>query len=92
MSSTLPIPPPTAKGIETTLDPFEHGPPALDGGHDVQEDQLVRALTAVGLRGFNRIAGIPEIDEVDTFDHSALFDVQTRYDLDLVHSETSLVS
>jgi hypothetical protein len=53
---------------------------------DVEKAQLVRAGRVVGDRGFDRIAGVAQVDEIDTFDHPAVFHVETGNDADLEHA------
>jgi len=54
----------------------------LVGRRDVEEGQLVGAFDAVLTRQLDRIPGVAKVDEVDTLDHPAVMDVQTRDDAD----------
>ena len=47
---------------------------------NVQEAQLVSARSIVGDRALHRIAGVAQIDEVDSLDDPAVFDVETGDD------------
>src|SRR5205814_8864239 len=58
------------------LDDVEERPTALRRGRDVQEDQLVRALTRVALGELRWIAFVDEIDEVRALDDAAVRDVE----------------
>ncbi len=52
------------------------------GGGNVEKTQLVCARRIIGLRLFDWVAGIPEIDEIDALDHAAIGDIETRDDAD----------
>ncbi len=52
----------------------------LDAGADIQERDLVGALTVVATRDLDRIAGIAQIDEIDALDDAALGDVEAGND------------
>jgi hypothetical protein len=49
-------------------------------GRDVQKCQLVGAGHIVNGGLFNGVAGIAEGDEVDSFDHASIFDVEAGDD------------
>ena len=55
------------------------------GGGDVEKAKFVGAHAVVKDGLLDRIAGIAQVDEVDTFDDAAVFDVQTRDDTDFEH-------
>ena len=46
--------------------------PAVAGGGDVQEGELVGALGVVRRGQLDRVAGVTQVDEVDALDHPAL--------------------
>ena len=50
----------------------------VGGGSDIKEDQLIRTRLIISGAYFNRVTGISEIDEVDTFDDPARIYVKTR--------------
>ena len=61
-------------------DDIDHGLAIVRGRGDVEKHQLVGFLRVVGHRGFHRIAGIDQIDEVDTFDDAAIGDIKAGDD------------
>src|SRR6185437_1776521 len=52
---------------------------------DVEEAQFVGAGPVIGDRGFDRIAGVAQIDEVDALDDAAVLDVEAGDDAGLEH-------
>lgn len=50
------------------------------GGGDVKEAEFVRAGGIIGLGRFHRIAGIDQIDEINTFDDAAVLHIETGND------------
>ena len=64
----------------------EQCPPILDAGGDVEKDQLVGAFGIVAGGDRRRVAGVAEVDEVDSFDYPAVADVQAGYDAFGQHS------
>jgi hypothetical protein len=46
---------------------------------DVEKAQFVGAGGVIGDRGFDRIAGIAQIDELDALDDAAVFDIEAVY-------------
>jgi hypothetical protein len=48
------------------------------GRRDVEEDQLVGALAVIVSRELDRVAGIADIDEFNTLDHTSAVDIQAR--------------
>ena len=63
-------------------DDLHRGGPALVGGGDVEEGQLVGALGVVRLGQLDRVAGVAQVLEVDALDHPAAVDVEARDDAD----------
>ena len=57
----------------------------LVAGGDVEETQLVGAGRVIGNRGFHRIAGVAQIDEIDALDDAAVFHVEAGNDADFEH-------
>ena len=49
-------------------------------GGDVQENQLIGAFGIVRLRLRHRVARVAQIEEIDAFDHAAIFDIEARND------------
>ncbi len=60
------------------LDDIEDDVPVLMRRGDIEKTQFVRASGVIGGRGFHRIAGIAQVDEVDTLDDAAVLHVQAR--------------
>ena len=54
--------------------------PCVGGGRDVEEHQFVGSLPVVAGRQLDRIAGVPESDEVDPLDDTAIVYVEARDD------------
>ena len=50
------------------------------GRGDIEEAELVGPGGIIGLRLFNRVSGVLQIDEIDALDHPAIGDVETGYD------------
>jgi len=50
---------------------------------DVEEAEFVGARGVIGDRGFHRVAGVAQIDEIDALDHPAVLDVEAWDDADL---------
>ena len=73
-------------------DNVEHDPAALVACGDVEKAQLVRPRCIIGAGRFDRIAGIAQIDEIDTLHHAAVLDVETGNDANLeAHGLSSLM-
>jgi hypothetical protein len=53
------------------------------GSGDVEKAEFVGAGSIVSLRGLDRISGVYQIDEVDTFDDAAVLDVEAGNDAGL---------
>ena len=51
-------------------------------GGDVEEAELVGTRRIIGLRLFDRVARIAQIDEVHALDDAPVADVETGYDTD----------
>ncbi len=62
------------------LDHVHHGLARANGRGDIQEDQLIGPGVAVAGPQLDRIAGVAEIQKVDTLDNAIVFDVETRDD------------
>lgn len=56
------------------------GLPLLMRSGNVQEDQLISALTTVSCSQFYRVAGITQVDKVDAFDGAPVFDIEAGND------------
>ena len=52
---------------------------------DVEEAQFVGARRVIGLGGFDRIAGIAQVDEIDALDDAAVLDIETGNEAGLQH-------
>ena len=76
-------------GFRRAPDHIQHDAAIFVGGRDVEKAQFVGAGGVVGDRGFHRIAGIAQIDEVDALDDPAVLDVETGNDADLEHRPNS---
>jgi hypothetical protein len=50
------------------------------GGRDIQEYQFIGAFRGIPGAQFNRISGIPQVNEISTLDRSAVLDIQTGDD------------
>ena len=78
------MPPPDRERDETmrgsAANHIHHRPAIVRRGGDIEKHQLVRFLGIVGHRCLHRIAGVNQIHEVDTFDDTAVGDVQTGDD------------
>ena len=57
-----------------------HGIPVIAGSRDVQEDDLIRSLIGIKFCQLHRIAGVPDMNEVDPFDYPAVPDIQAGDD------------
>ena len=53
---------------------------------NVEKAQFVGAGGVIGNRGFDRIASVAQIDEIDAFDHAAVFDVEAGNDANFEHA------
>ena len=53
---------------------------AVAGGGDIEKGQLVGALLVVARGDFHRVAGVTQLDEVDTLDDAAAGDVEAGDD------------
>ena len=62
------------------LDDVDHRAPAVGGGGDVEEDELVGALGVVEGGQLDRIAGVAQIDELDALDDPAVGHVEAGDD------------
>ena len=51
-----------------------------NGGGDVEEDQLIGAFITVSCAELDGVAGIAEIQEMDAFDNTVVFNIETRDD------------
>ena len=52
---------------------------------DVEKGQFVCALIVVAGGNFNRVTGIAQLGEIDTFDHAAIGDVEAGNDAGFKH-------
>ena len=66
-------------------DQIEHRAPVLMRGMDIQETQLVGTCGVIGARRRHRIAGVDQVDEIDTLHHAAIGHVQAGDDPGLQH-------
>ena len=57
-----------------------HDVSGIAGRRDVQKNKLVGTLVVVALGEFHRIAGIAQVDEVDSLDHAAAGHIETGDD------------
>ena len=57
-------------------DDVVHSRSVRAAGGDIEKDQLVSALFAVGPGERNRVTGVSKVDEVDTLDDSSVIDVE----------------
>ena len=67
-----------------------NGIPVFMAGGDIEKTQLVGAGGIVCNCGLHRIAGIAKVDEIDPFDHTAIFDIEARDDTNFEHYEVVL--
>lgn len=58
---------------------------------DVQEAELIRPGSVIGLGDFYRVAGIAKIDEVDTLHHAPVFHVEAGDETRLQHRGASRI-
>ena len=63
----------------------EDGIAVLVACGDVEEAELVGAGLVIGRRGFDGVAGVAQIDEVDAFDDAAILNIEAGNDTDLEH-------
>ena len=70
------------------LDDVEDGVAVLVARGDVEEAELVGAGSIVGGCGFDGIAGILKVDEVDALDDAAVLHVEAGDDADLEHGSS----
>ena len=61
-------------------------------GGDVEEDELVGALGVVARRELHGVAGVTQVDEVDTLHHPPVAHVEAGDDALHVHPSPSLAS
>ena len=54
--------------------------PLFVAGGDVKKNQLIGPLFFIAGSGFDRIAGVAQVDEIRPLDDASVFDIQTRYD------------
>ncbi len=59
---------------------MEHNAALFERSRDIQENQLVSSGFVVGPGDFDRVAGITDIDEIDTFDDAARANIEAGYD------------
>jgi len=52
----------------------------IGAGGDVEEGDFVRALRVVSARGFDRVAGVDDVDELHALDHAPGIDIEARDD------------
>ena len=62
------------------LDHIQENLPPLVAGGDVKKDHLVGALFIVNVGYLHRVAGIADVDELYSFDHATVSDIEARYD------------
>jgi hypothetical protein len=82
ISSSLRIPPPTAKGIKTSQAVFLTTSTMvcrLRKSADVQEYQFIRTFSIVTGGQFHRIPGVTQIYKIYPLNHPALMHVKTGY-------------
>ena len=72
---------------------MQRGVTLLVAGGDVEEAELVRARRIIGPGGLHRVAGVDQIDEVDSLHDTAVLDVETGDDAGLeAHEAGCLLS
>src|SRR3989449_11657346 len=59
---------------------IDSGIPSLRGCSYVEKNELVGSLIVVGAGQLDRVAGVPQIQEPDAFDHASVGDVEARDD------------
>src|SRR5690606_418137 len=62
------------------LDGSQHQRPAFVTGRDVEEGDLVGAFGVIAGGDFDRIAGVPEVEELDALDDATVVDVEAGDD------------
>ena len=72
-------------GLRRAPHHIEHDPAIFVACGDVEEAQFVGARRVIGDRGFDRIAGVAQIDEIDALDDAAVLHVEARDDADFKH-------
>ena len=70
-------------------DQIKHRAAVFLGGHNVQKTQLVRPRRIISARGFDRIAGIAQVGEVNALDHAAISHVEAGDDAGFQHVQPS---
>ncbi len=68
------------------FDHVDHGVALVARRGDVKEDEFVGPLLLVGFGLFHGVTRVDQIDEIDTFDHTSVMDVEARDDADRQHS------
>ena len=70
-------------GLRGARHHVEDGVAVLVARRDVEEGQFVGAGRVIGDRGFDRIARVAQVDEVDALDDAAVLHVEAGNDADL---------
>ena len=76
--------------VGNALNEARKGVAPLACGADVEVDEFVGSIFAIFLAEGNGVAGIAEVDKVDTFYSGAIFYVETRYDTFGKHRQLSV--
>ena len=65
------------------------GLPVLIGRCDVQKNNLICTLLRIKRRKLYRITGVAQVDKIDTLDHAAVIDIETRNNTFCEHCHAS---
>ena len=76
-------------GLRRAAHHVENGAAIFVARGDVEKSELVRAGRVIGDGGFDRIAGVAQIEEFDALDDAAVFHVETGDDADFEHGSSS---
>ncbi len=63
-------------GLRGALDHIQDDGAILVAGRYIEKGQLIGTGRVIGDRGLDRVAGVPQIDEIDTFDDPPVLDVK----------------
>ena len=77
------MPPPSSQWNKHLLCRAAHNVPRWSAGFsigrcDVQKNNLICTLLRIKRRKLYRITGVAQVDKIDTLDHAAVIDIETR--------------
>ena len=79
-------------GFSGAFHHIQHRAPVFVGRHNIEKAQFISPRRVIGAGRLNRITGIAQVNEVDAFDHTAIFHIEAGNDPGFQHRMVSATS